>query len=56
MNKQKECLMCDLSEESLKNCYNFLLVQCCHCKKYFCEGCLVDGQYCPKCSDLVEFY
>jgi len=50
----KKCEECGQTQKEIKeDGYDFKILKCRHCKKYFCEVCLIDGDGCPHCSDIV---
>jgi hypothetical protein len=57
MKTIKKCYECEQTEKEIKKeGYDFKIIKCCHCKKYFCEACLIDDDGCPECSVLVSVY
>jgi hypothetical protein len=51
----KKCILCGETEEShKKKGYDFKVIKSKCCNQYFCEACLIDGNFCPECSNLVE--
>lgn len=51
----KQCIMCGETYKShKKEGFDFKVIKTKCCGKYICEACLIDGTFCPDCSDLVE--
>jgi adenine-specific DNA methylase len=52
-NRHK-CSECGMTESQIREeGYEFKVEQCRHCKQWFCEACLIEGDGCPYCSDIV---